>query len=183
MGVFWLPVGGMLEARVCWNEPRHDHLGLEESARERRYARGDGLPGRAWAEREPVAETKPESDMPGAIAFPILSGAEVMAVIELRALEDPGLSERLRRSLIGIGHELGQFLARHRADLEPPALTPRELEVVQLAAQGDSVRGIAERLVLSPATVKTHLEHVYAKLGAPDRAAAVATALRRGLIE
>ena len=41
---------------------------------------------------------------------------------------------------------------------------------------------IAERLVLSPATVKTHFEHVYEKLGVGDRAAAVAHGLRVGLI-
>jgi PAS domain S-box-containing protein len=61
-------------------------------------------------------------------------------------------------------------------------LTPRELEVLQLAAEGHSTEAIAARLVLSPGTVKTHFHHIYGKLGAPDRASAVATAMRLGLI-
>jgi DNA-binding CsgD family transcriptional regulator len=63
-----------------------------------------------------------------------------------------------------------------------PRLTPRELEVLQLAADGGTTRAMAESLVLSPATVKTHLEHAYEKLGVRDRAAAVAEALRLRLI-
>ena len=62
------------------------------------------------------------------------------------------------------------------------ALTPRELEVLQLAAEGDSVEEIAATLILSPGTVRTHLGSIYGKLGAKSRTAAVATALRQGLI-
>jgi PAS domain S-box-containing protein len=61
-------------------------------------------------------------------------------------------------------------------------LTVRELEIVALAADGHSNQEIAERLVLSAATVKTHLQNTYRKLEVPDRAAAVALALRAGLI-
>lgn len=61
-------------------------------------------------------------------------------------------------------------------------LTPRELEVLQLAADGCTGPMIAEQLVLSAATVKTHFEHVYDKLEVRDRAAAVAKAMRLGLI-
>jgi DNA-binding CsgD family transcriptional regulator len=63
-----------------------------------------------------------------------------------------------------------------------PRLTPREHEVLQLAAEGRSTREIAAVLVLSPGTVKTHLQHIYHKLDARDRVSAVATALRLGLI-
>jgi DNA-binding CsgD family transcriptional regulator len=67
---------------------------------------------------------------------------------------------------------------------EPPtALTPRELDLLQLAAQGGSGPQIADELVLSVSTVKTHFENIYAKLGVRDRAAAVATAMRFGLID
>lgn len=62
-------------------------------------------------------------------------------------------------------------------------LTPRELEVLQLAARGFSGPRIAAELVLSPATVKTHFENIYSKLAVTDRAAAVAQALRLGLID
>jgi two-component system nitrate/nitrite response regulator NarL len=78
---------------------------------------------------------------------------------------------------------LGAFLARRRAQLGARVLTPREVEVLQLATEGLTGRGIAERLMLSPSTVKTHFEHVYEKLGVTDRAAAVARALRTGLID
>lgn len=63
-----------------------------------------------------------------------------------------------------------------------PALTARELEVLQLTADGNSVAEVASGLFLSEATVKTHLHHVYEKLGVSDRAAAVASAIRLGLI-
>lgn len=62
-------------------------------------------------------------------------------------------------------------------------LTAREREVLVLIAAGRSAPEIAEQLYLSVATVKTHLHHIYDKLGAADRAAAVAAAARRGLLE
>ncbi|MFE6970779.1 response regulator [Isoptericola sp. NPDC057653] len=58
------------------------------------------------------------------------------------------------------------------------ALTPREAELLTLLAQGLSNRELGRRLFISEATVKTHLAHVYAKLGVESRAAAVAHALR-----
>ncbi|CAM3388435.1 response regulator [Isoptericola cucumis] len=58
------------------------------------------------------------------------------------------------------------------------ALTPREAELLTLLAQGLSNRELGRRLFISEATVKTHLAHVYAKLGVDSRAAAVALALR-----
>jgi two-component system, NarL family, nitrate/nitrite response regulator NarL len=64
-----------------------------------------------------------------------------------------------------------------------PTLSPREHEVLGYIAQGLSAPAIAERLHVSPATVKTHLKTLYEKLGVSDRAAAVAEAMRRGLIE
>jgi two-component system nitrate/nitrite response regulator NarL len=54
--------------------------------------------------------------------------------------------------------------------------------VLQLAADGYSGRKIATELVLSPATVKTHFEHIYTKLKVDDRTSAVALAMRRGFI-
>jgi DNA-binding NarL/FixJ family response regulator len=62
------------------------------------------------------------------------------------------------------------------------ALSDRELEVLGLIAQGETNRGAAARLFISEATVKTHLLHIYEKLGVNDRAAAVAAAYERGLL-
>jgi DNA-binding CsgD family transcriptional regulator len=68
-----------------------------------------------------------------------------------------------------------------RAETARP-LTPREVEVLALAAEGNSRATIARVLLVSPATVRTHFEHIYAKLGVHDRAAAVAQAIRLGVI-
>ncbi|MFI7679012.1 response regulator [Actinophytocola sp. NPDC049390] len=61
-------------------------------------------------------------------------------------------------------------------------LSQRELEVLELIARGSTNREAARQLFISEATVKTHLLHVYAKLGVNDRAAAVATAFSRGYL-
>ncbi|REF36522.1 response regulator [Thermasporomyces composti] len=61
-------------------------------------------------------------------------------------------------------------------------LSQRELDVLALIAQGATNREAAESLFISEATVKTHLLHIYAKLGVNDRAAAVAVAYERGLL-
>lgn len=65
---------------------------------------------------------------------------------------------------------------------EASLLSPRELEVLALVADGATNRSAGERLHLSEATVKTHLLSIYAKLGVGDRAAAVAEGFRRGLL-
>ena len=72
---------------------------------------------------------------------------------------------------------------RMRAADSAPRLTEREREVLVMIADGLSAPAIAERLVLSTATVKSHQQTLYEKLGVSDRAAAVATAMRRGLLE
>jgi DNA-binding NarL/FixJ family response regulator len=61
-------------------------------------------------------------------------------------------------------------------------LSAREREVLALVARGTSNREIARELFISEATVKTHLTHLYAKLGVNDRAAAVATGYQRGIL-
>ena len=69
--------------------------------------------------------------------------------------------------------------------LRAPAVEPpseRELAVLTLVARGLTNRAIARQLHISEATVKTHLVHVFAKLGVDDRTAAVTAALERGLL-
>ncbi len=70
-------------------------------------------------------------------------------------------------------------LLGRRAEVD---LTPREIEVLRVIAAGGTNRTAAERLLVSEATVKTHLLHAYAKLGVSDRAAAVRVAYERGLL-
>jgi DNA-binding NarL/FixJ family response regulator len=66
---------------------------------------------------------------------------------------------------------------------DPPKVTSRETEVLSLASHGLTYGEIAEQLTVSVATVRTHLQNIFLKLGVSDKAAAVATALRHGLIE
>jgi len=63
-----------------------------------------------------------------------------------------------------------------------PSLSPREKEVLKLLADGLAVSGIAKALFISESTTKTHISKVYEKLGAGNRAQALMTALRMGLI-
>ena len=86
-----------------------------------------------------------------------------------------------------LGPEVQTGLAeqiRFREETESrPRLSDREHEVLKLIAQGLSAPEIGERIHLSTATVKTHLQHLYEKLGVSERAAAVAEGMRRGLVD
>jgi two-component system nitrate/nitrite response regulator NarL len=89
---------------------------------------------------------------------------------------EPALDPRVHAGLF-------EEVRRHRAPPEPPLLTDREQEVLELIADGLTAPTIATRLEISATTVKTHLGHLYEKLGVSDRAAAVAEGMRRGLLE
>jgi PAS domain S-box-containing protein len=160
--------------------------------------------GALWAPRKPMSETDLREDwrdlgsedevnggrrhlisaakIRGAVAVPAVHGDDVLAVLGFGARREIELADRMP-SLLGIGYEIGEFLVRRRGELGAPPLTPRELEVLEHGAQGHSRPEIAASLNISPATVKTHFEHIYAKLGVSDRAAAVARAVRDGLID
>ena len=72
---------------------------------------------------------------------------------------------------------------RRRAEPATPALSSREREVLSMIGQGHTVPAIAKELYLAPSTVKTHVQRVYEKLGVNGRGAAVAEAMRRGLMD
>jgi two-component system, NarL family, nitrate/nitrite response regulator NarL len=130
----------------------------------------------------PVRELNVRTGLFGSLAVPATYGDEVLAVLTFASRRQPVLTDQFMRSLLGIGYEIGHFLARRRGELSAPPLSVRELQVLQLSATGYARRQIAEEIELSEATVKTHFEHIYRKLGVPDRASAVAEALRQGLI-
>ncbi len=94
----------------------------------------------------------------------------IAAVVRGDAAIDPAVQHHLVDAVAG------------RPDL-PDGLTPREAEVLALIAQGLSNGEIAARLFVSEATVKSHVNHLFAKIGARDRAQAVSYAYRQGLAE
>jgi DNA-binding CsgD family transcriptional regulator len=189
-GALWLPDGDALVARAVWTSKGAERAVLEDYLRPLRLPRGTGLPGHAWTLAEPVtAESAVSSWQPainglrGTLGLPALAGGEVVCVVELYSTSTADFSARLMHVLGTLAHELGGFFARRRGELGLSSLTARELEVLALAAHGLAVGSIGERLTISRGTVKSHLEHIYAKLGVVNRTAAVAQALRSGLIE
>ena len=139
----------------------------------------DGIGGVVDGERRRVLE---ELGVGAGLAFPIVVNGELAAVCECFFRGPCPFDEAELRLLEAIGAEVGHFLLRHRAELEPARLSPRECEVLQLSAEGKAVAEIALALQISPMTVKSHLRHIYVKLEVPGRTAAVAEALRVGLI-
>jgi DNA-binding NarL/FixJ family response regulator len=92
---------------------------------------------------------------------------------------DPQIQERL---VAAVAEQKPPTAAAGVADTQlPDGLTPREVEVLKLIAAGLSNAEIAATLVVSDATVKTHINHVFAKTGARDRAQAVRYAYQHGL--
>jgi two-component system, NarL family, nitrate/nitrite response regulator NarL len=102
---------------------------------------------------------------------PVTICTAIDAVATGETVLDPGLHR-------SVAAEIRLHASRARVDL-----TVREREVLGLVAEGYSSREIGARLFVSEATVKTHLGKLYDKLGVSSRAAAVAEAMKRGLVE
>ncbi len=106
---------------------------------------------------------------------------ELLAAVRVVAGGEALLAPRLTRRLI-------EAFVRQERPAGPPAaeeladLTPREREVLALVGRGLSNAEIADELVLSPLTAKTHVARVFAKLGARDRAQLVVVAYESGLV-
>jgi DNA-binding NarL/FixJ family response regulator len=94
------------------------------------------------------------------------------------ALLDPAVQRRLIQQLRGVssGTTSGESAL-------PDGLTPREAEVLRLIAEGLNNQEIAQRLVVTEATVKTHINNIFSKAELRDRAQAVVYAMRHGLSE
>jgi DNA-binding NarL/FixJ family response regulator len=144
------------------------------TARIRAEAEGGGTAPRV------VVLTTYESD--DAILSAIESGASGYL---LKAAPEAELLAGIRsvaRGEVALGPRVAALLVERVARPAPPALTPRELDVLRLVADGLSNRGIGERLFLGEATVKTHLLHVFQKLGVDDRTRAVTRAMELGIL-
>ena len=139
-----------------------------------------------------LAIAAPSGAAPSAVAAAERRAQELDA-IAVRAMEQVSQSGNAGRRRLATAYRTRRAADRalHEAKLlgstarsgDGPALSARELEVLTLASHGFSYSDIARELVVSVATVKTHLAHVYEKLQVTDKAAAVARALRQGLID
>jgi DNA-binding NarL/FixJ family response regulator len=106
--------------------------------------------------------------------------ADVVDAVRIVAAGDALLAPRLTRRLI---EAFVTGAGRPEPDTTPlEELTPREREVLTLVGQGLSNVEIADKLVVSPLTVKTHVARLFMKLGARDRAQLVVTAYETGLV-
>lgn len=149
---------------------------------------GDGMPDgieairvirRASPEAQVLVFTAYDSDAD--IVRALDAGAAGYLVKDSRPAE---LFRAIRTAADGGGLLEGPIGERllERIDRPETVLTARELEVLALAAGGLSNRDLARELHLSEATVKTHLHHAFTKLGADNRQAAIAVAVKRGII-
>ncbi|UPK75574.1 response regulator transcription factor [Nocardioidaceae bacterium SCSIO 66511] len=117
--------------------------------------------------------------------------ADILAAVEAGAagyLLKDAPSDELFRAIRGtargetvLAPAVAATLVR-RASSPVPTLTDREVEIVELLARGLANKELAKRLLVSEATVKSHLSHIYGKLGVDTRAGAVAAAIERRII-
>ncbi len=114
--------------------------------------------------------------------------ADLVAAVRVVAAGEALLAPRLTRRLIEAFVAGSAGVGAGAPDAGSPAaetlerLTPREREVLALVGRGRSNAEIAEQLVLSPLTAKTHVARLFSKLGARDRAQLVVTAYESGLV-
>ena len=110
------------------------------------------------------------------------SGEEIRAAILTVAAGDAALDPAVQHHVVAALASADPSSEGAAAGPElPDDLTPREAEVLALIAEGLTNTEIAERLVVSPTTVKSHINHLFAKAGLRDRAQAVTYAYRTGI--
>ena len=113
-------------------------------------------------EPRPYREPRPAADAAAELRADVLAGRLASDAVEV--------------VLAAAGHRV----VRRREG--PAGLTPREVEVLRLVAQGLSNKEIAKRLVISPKTAGNHIEHIYTKIGTSNRAGAGLFAMQHGLL-
>lgn len=197
IGSFWTRSEGEgpLVCRAFWCAPHLAGEELEKTTRRTVFSPGQGAPGRVWVAGAPILTEEIRSEgrsrqndiaiklgLKSAIAFPAMGEDGPLAALCFFSDERVSASGQLQRTLTSIGRELGRFLERRQADFGTRSISPREREILELAAEGNNGPSIAGALQVSPSTVKTHFESIYEKLGVNDRAAAVARGIRSGLI-
>jgi len=104
----------------------------------------------------------------------------IITVAAGEAALDPAVQHHVVAALASDGARRADPVPMCGAEL-PDDLTPREAEVLALIAEGLTNAEIAERLIVSPTTIKSHINHLFAKAGLRDRAQAVNYAYRTGI--
>ena len=194
-GVLWVDRHTTFLARRIWHLPASSLSALADATLDWTPGRGSPTVGRAWRSRHPVISQQPglsgtaarkaaieDAGIVATLAIPAVVLDDTLAVLEFLSTEPIESSGPLLRVLNGLGHEIGYFLGQRRGELAAPVLSQREIQVLQMAARAFTAAEIAQELQLRPATVKRHFERAYANLGVSDRASAVASAMRKGLI-
>jgi DNA-binding NarL/FixJ family response regulator len=136
-----------------------------------------------------------ESDTAGVVVLTMHAGDDhIFAAMEAGASAFDGKDTRATEVVSAAKHAavaprtflcagLSQAVMRRATSPAPPKLSGREAEVLSLLADGLGTGEIASSLYMSESTAKTHITHIYQKLGAANRAQALVTAMRLGLLD
>lgn len=132
-----------------WDGPAGKYSPFETLNRGIRCEKGRELPGVVWEEGRPIwiadlsqspdfgrAQAAVEQELRGALAFPIMLGAEVLGVIELFSKEVREPDEELLDAVANIGAQMGQFTARKKAEEEKEQLTKERMLLLDCASEG-----------------------------------------------
>jgi|SRR5947209_15805656 len=138
--------------------------------------------GRATTIAEALCDAANYHLPPGVVAFHEQALAGVKAVLGAGEFGDAWAAGRKLPLDEGVAFAMGAGVPRRRSAGEPPQLSRREMQVVQLVAEGLSDRQIASRLGISPRTVDNHLRHIFEKVGVSSRTALATWALRSALV-
>jgi PAS domain S-box-containing protein len=196
LAVLWTCPYDRITPRAVYRAPDIDAASFDPITSGISFTPGEGPVGEAWRlgrplilpelpDRVPWRTRRADAQALGlrsAWVVPAVGAGQTLAVLAFYSFDRREADDLTLRSLTSIASGLGDLLASRRADLGEGNLSPRELEVLSLAAQGNSVPVIARDLKIAPSTVRSHFDNLYAKLGVSDRAAAVAQGIRRGLI-
>jgi len=130
-----------------------------------------------------VRERAGQRDAPKFVVFTMFAGPEIetaaLAAGAAAVVDKNAASSRLVQKVL----ELGKLVRPPRETDDGLALSPREVEVTILLVRGWTNAEIASQLGVGSATVRTHVDHVLAKLGARDRTEAAVIAVRRGIAD
>jgi DNA-binding NarL/FixJ family response regulator len=121
-------------------------------------------------------------DVYGLVAPSLKSVMAGLKVLEAHSIDDDEVARELATVEAAVSRILARFDARTLQTPVRSNLSDREVQVLKRVAAGLANKEIASQLGISRATVRNHLSHAFEKLGATNRTAAVASAIRNGLL-